>query len=89
MLVLPAILTHELAAEFTLGLKKLVEAEPTSVVTDASALKVFDSSALAVLLACRREAIAAGKPFSVSGLPSRLQQLSRLYGVADLFPQAV
>lgn len=88
MLTLPAILTHELAAEFSLGLGKLVHAEPATVVADASALKVFDSSALAVLLACRRESIAAGKPFAVSGLPARLQQLSRLYGVADLFPQA-
>ena len=88
MLTLPETLTHELAAEFTLGLKKLVHAEPAAVLADASALKVFDSSALAVLLACRREAIAAGKPFAVFGLPARLQQLARLYGVADLFPQA-
>ena len=88
MLTLPDILTHELAAEFSPGLGKLVQAEPATVVADASALKFFDSSALAVLLACRREAIAAGKPFAVSGLPARLQQLARLYGVANLFPQA-
>jgi hypothetical protein len=35
---------------------------------DASAVKVFDSAALAVLLACRRAAQAAGKQLVV-GLP--------------------
>ena len=57
------------------------------VVADASTLQTFDSSALTVLLACRREAIAAGKTFSVHGLPSRLRQLAGLYGVAELIPQ--
>jgi hypothetical protein len=51
-----------------------------------SALKEFDSSALAVLLECRREALAAGKDFSVTGLPPRLRQLAGLYGVAELIP---
>jgi phospholipid transport system transporter-binding protein len=86
MLTLPAVLTHEVAAEYTLGLKKLIQTEPAAVVSDASALRVFDSSALAVLLACRREAVAAGKTFSVLGLPERLRQLAALYGVAELFP---
>ena len=88
MLTLPSILTHEVAAEFTRGLKQRVQAEPDMVISDASALQVFDSSALAVLLACRREALAAGKTFSVRGLPDRLQQLARLYGVASLFSAA-
>lgn len=88
MLTLPAVLTHEVAAEFVSGLKKLIQAQPAAVVPDASALTVFDSSALAVLLACRREALAAGKTFSVHGLPDRLTQLAKLYGVAELFPAA-
>ena len=46
------------------------------------------SSALAVLLECRREALAAGKDFSVAGLPPRLRQLAGLYGVAELIPAA-
>jgi phospholipid transport system transporter-binding protein len=41
-----------------------------------------------VLLECRREALAAGKDFSVAGLPPRLRQLAGLYGVAELIPAA-
>ncbi|MDB5967358.1 MAG: hypothetical protein JWQ72_3858 [Polaromonas sp.] len=86
MLTLPPTLTHDLAAGFVHGLKPLVEAQPAQVVADASQLQAFDSSALAVLLACRREAVAAGKGFSVHGLPPRLRQLAGLYGVAELIP---
>jgi len=84
MLALPPVLTHEIAAGFERDLKKTVEDLPGSLVVDASALRVFDSSALAVLLAARREALAAGKEFSVRDLPARLQQLARLYGVGTL-----
>ena len=55
---------------------------------DASALDRFDSSALAVLLECRREALALGKSFAVTQLPARLRELATLYGVADLLPAA-
>jgi phospholipid transport system transporter-binding protein len=51
---------------------------------DASALQQFDSSALAVLLDCRRQALAAGRTFAVAGMPQRLAQLASLYGVAEL-----
>ncbi len=50
----------------------------------AQEMKVFDSSALAVLLECRRAAIACGHNFSVSGLPSALRGLAGLYGVEGL-----
>lgn len=86
MIALPAGLTHEVAAGFVLDLKRQVQSQPGAVVADASALQLFDSSALAVLLACRREALAAGKNFSVQGLPVRLRQLATLYGVAELVP---
>ena len=89
MLTLPEVLTHSQAAEFSLGLKAQVAAQAAQVVLEAGALKEFDSSALAVLLACRREALAAGKTFSVQGLPGRLLQLASLYGVAELIPVAV
>jgi phospholipid transport system transporter-binding protein len=59
-----------------------------AAVADASALTRFDSSALAVLLDCRREALALGKTFSVSQLPPRLRDLAALYGVAELLPAA-
>ena len=88
MLKLPGVLTHDSAADFTRGLQSLVQAQAGAVVADASQLESFDSSALAVLLACRREAQAAGKGFFVHGLPARLAQLAKLYGVSSLFPVA-
>lgn len=86
MLVLPTALTHEVAAGFSQTLPLSVQSQTGAVVVDASALQTFDSSALAVLLACRREALAAGKNFSVQGLSPRLRQLATLYGVAALIP---
>lgn len=77
-------MTQKQALQTALSLKAQVTAESTSVVLDASALTQFDSSALAVMLACRREALAAGKTFAVQGLPVKLSQLAGLYGVAEL-----
>jgi phospholipid transport system transporter-binding protein len=88
-LTLPAVVTHAQAQETARGLKAHVTSEPAGVVLDASALMQFDSSALAVMLACRRDALAAGKTFSVHGLPARLSQLAGLYGVAELVPSAL
>ena len=56
------------------------------VLLDASGLERFDSSALAVLLACRREALALGRTLQVQGLSERLRELAKLYGVLDLLP---
>ena len=86
MLTLPAVLTHAEAAEFFRSRGQLVSGADTEVVVDAGALKQFDSSALAVLLECRRQALAAGKTFSVQGAPSRLFQLAGVYGVETLMP---
>jgi phospholipid transport system transporter-binding protein len=89
MLVLPARLTHEQAGPCSHMLVQALRAQPeTAVVADAHALAHFDSSALAVLLECRREAMALGKTFSVSRLPARLRELATLYGVAELLPAA-
>lgn len=86
MVTLPAVMTHDLAGGFVLSLCEAVRAEPGDVTADASQLQEFDSSALAVLLDCRRAATAAGKQFFVQGLPARLRQLAGLYGVAHLIP---
>jgi phospholipid transport system transporter-binding protein len=87
MLVLPATLTH---AEATPSLRMLMQGLRSlpegTVVVDASALARFDSSALAVLLECRREAMAMGRAFAVRGLPARLAALAGLYGVGELLP---
>ena len=86
MLKLPVVLTHESAADFSQTLMQAVLSQDGEVVADASALTEFDSSALAILLECRREALAAGKSFSVQAAPPRLRQLAGLYGVAGLIP---
>ena len=89
MLQLPARLTHEVAAPAVLALTAMLSSETgPEVVADAGALQEFDSSALAVLLACRRHVLAAGKAFSVRTLPQRLRQLAGLYGIQDLLPAA-
>jgi phospholipid transport system transporter-binding protein len=54
------------------------------VLLDASDLQQFDSSALAVLLACRREALSLGRSLRVEGLSEPLRELASLYGVLDL-----
>lgn len=84
VLNLPAVVTHAQALETAQALTTQVAAQPAAVVLDASALTQFDSSALAVMLACRREALAAGKTFAVNGLPPALSQLAGLYGVVEL-----
>ena len=89
MLVLPARLTHDQAGPCVHMLTQALRTQAeTAVVADAGALTQFDSSALAVLLECRREALALGKSFSVSRLPARLRELAALYGVAPLLPAA-
>jgi phospholipid transport system transporter-binding protein len=89
MLVLPAELTHDQAVACCRMLAQGLRSQPDpSVVADAGGLVKFDSSALAVLLECRREALALGKTFSVARMPPRLRELATLYGVAQLLPAA-
>ena len=89
VLVLPDQLTHGTATACCRMLAQALRSDPApQAVADASALRSFDSSALAVLLECRREALALGKTFSVSQLPPRLRELATLYGVSELLPPA-
>jgi phospholipid transport system transporter-binding protein len=88
VLVLPVELTH---AQATASLRMLLQglrSQPGAVVVDATALARFDSSALAVLLECRRESFSLGRSFAVRGLPQRLADLAGLYGVSELLPAA-
>ena len=71
MLALPPELTPAQAAACLKGLA-------------AGVLQRFDSAALAVLLACQREAGAAGKHLLIQGLPTHLHDLAKLYGIAQL-----
>lgn len=85
MLVLPPELTHRQAtACLQMLLQGLCVHRESGVVVDASAMTVFDSSALAVLLECRREALSVGKTFAVQGLPTALRGMAGLYGVGTL-----
>ncbi len=87
MLVLPARLTHDDATACSHMLRQALKREAdATVVVDASPLQQFDSSAIAVLLECRRETLGGGKAFAVSAMPERLRNLAGLYGVAGLLP---
>ena len=84
-LALPSLLTHDQAVNCTQSLGLGIQAESgEKVVIDASALEKFDSSALAVLLQCRRDSAALGKSFEVTGLSLQLRELANLYGIGEL-----
>ena len=89
MLALPTELTQAQATACLQALLQDVRSQPNgAVVADAGALARFDSSALAVLLACRRECEAAGRGFAVRSAPPKLRELAVLYGVSELLPAA-
>ncbi len=54
------------------------------VTLNASALTHFDSSALAVVLACRRTVLGCGGEFQLINLPEPLLALAQVYGVTEL-----
>ena len=85
-LKLPSTLMHPQAKACRDAWVAQLRAAPSgaSWTVDASGLSEFDSSALAVLLACRREAMALGQSWAVTGLPPKLQALAGLYGVMPL-----
>jgi len=87
MLRLPDTLLHNTAATALAEMMLALRAETSaSIVVDAAALVQFDSTALAVLLELRRAALRAGKTLVLQGLPSRLGDLARLYGIDELLP---
>ncbi len=86
-IVLPAQLKHGGAAAVQELLKTGISNGGQTVV-DASGVKQFDSSALAVLLDARREALARGVKLTVSHWPDGLARLARVYGVSELLQAA-
>lgn len=77
-----ATLTHDSAkSALDAGLSRIA-AGATEV--DCAPLKQFDSSALAVLLAWQRAAVARGASLTVVNLPSGLASLAQAYGVDTL-----
>ena len=84
---LPEQLTLSEAAQTLERLRQaLLAKDGAPVVLDAAPLKVFDTSAVAVLLELRNAVLAQGKSLQISGMPQRLQALVTLYGVAELLP---
>jgi phospholipid transport system transporter-binding protein len=85
VLRLPSVLTHgqAVACHGSMARDWPLPSESSEVQVDASALQQFDSSALAVLLFCRRKAEKTGQTLKLIDAPARLVQLARLYGVAD------
>ena len=87
MLTLPGELVHATANQALLVLTPALESvAETQVTVDASALTRFDSTALAVCLALRRVAERADKLLVWQGVPPRLADLAKLYGIAELLP---
>jgi phospholipid transport system transporter-binding protein len=85
---LPATATLDQAADLALLLPAAVAAGSGPLQVDASALRAFDTSAIALLLQARRLAQAAGRGFAVTGAPPKLVELARLYGVEELLSLA-
>lgn len=77
---LPPTLTLDQAA----AAWRALPADGSAVLIDATALREFDSAALALLLQAARLARAAGRGLEVRGAPLKLRQLARLYGVDEL-----
>lgn len=85
VLRLPPVLMHAQAPVCRVQLAQAMAAsQDRMLLLDASDLTQFDSSALAVLLACRREAQALGRSLQLQGLPDKLRELAALYGVLAL-----
>jgi phospholipid transport system transporter-binding protein len=57
---------------------------PQRLTIDFAAITAVDSSAVALLLEWRREALARGKQLIFVNLPANLLALAELYGVAEL-----
>lgn len=81
---MPQTLTQTGATASLTALSAAMAQEGEPVVVDASPLQQFDSTALAVLLALRRQAQVSGKTMVLQGLAPRLADLARLYGVTGV-----
>jgi phospholipid transport system transporter-binding protein len=83
---LPARITVREARAAARSLSLELAGQPAAAIVDidASPLAQFDSSALAVLVELHRQAAAGGRSLNIGGLPRRLGELARVYGVADL-----
>ena len=85
---LPATATLQEATALLRNVEAALAAGDGPLVIDASALRGFDTSVIAVLLQAHRLARAAGRTVSIGGAPAQLAQLAQLYGVERLLALA-
>jgi phospholipid transport system transporter-binding protein len=84
MLRLPTVLTHqEATACLDVWLTQLPMGTE-SVVLDASDMKTFDTSAVAIILELSRHLQTSKRSVELVGVGTRLHELLSVYGVADL-----
>ena len=89
LLTLPADLRHSNALACLAQLQSQIRSSmDTHIEIQAGALSDFDSSALAVLLGCRREAESLSKSLKFKQFPTKLRQLALLYGVSELLVES-
>ena len=84
VLSLPERVTHAEAPALAQAWLAQLQTASGPLCLDASALQRFDTSALALLLACQRVAQSRGVSLRVHGLPERALALARVYGVTEL-----
>ncbi len=77
-------ITVETAGTLLRELKPRIAAKVETL--DFSRIEAVDSTILAVILACIREARQQGYALRITGLPVSVRTLADLYGVASLLP---
>ena len=63
---------------------QIKNAAGSAMTLSAADLRDFDSSALSLLLSARRLSVDEGVELKIVDVPAQLQELARVYGVADL-----
>ena len=89
LLILPADLRHSNAVACLAQLQAQIRSSTDKQIEiQAGDLSDFDSSALAVLLGCRREAESLSKSLKFKQFPAKLRELALLYGVSELLVES-
>lgn len=68
------------------GKQLIGENQSKELLLDCSAVEKSSSVGVALLLAFMRDAAAAGKTLSMSGLPSDMRQIAQVSGLDELLP---
>ena len=85
VIALPADLNGDQAAALLPQLRSQIASQSTgAVVLDAAGVRRFDSAALALMLECRRLALASQRTLQVQNLPAGLQSMAHVYGVDEV-----